>query len=100
MTLKPGVKKGVSLLIHYLGSLVQAVRSWGRRKQMWAGKKKTATGCLLLRALPHYPNAWTQAGLYLDKDVQKLISVCGAGERNASRETVSNPRRGGVKLLF
>ena len=61
MTLKSGVKKGVSLLIQYLGSLFQAVRSWGRRKQMWAGKK-TATGCLLLRALPHYPNAWTQAG--------------------------------------
>ena len=54
MTLKPGVKKGVSLLIQYLGSLFQAVRC--------EQEKKTATGCLLLRSLPHYPNAWTQAG--------------------------------------
>ena len=34
MTLKSNVKKGVSLSIHYLGSLFQVFRSCGRRKQM------------------------------------------------------------------
>ena len=96
MTLKPGVKKGVSLLIQYLGSLFQIV---GTAQTAVRGKRKPWAS-LLLPAPPHYPNAWTQAGLYLDKDVQKLIFVCGTGQRNASRETVSNPRRGGVKLLF
>ena len=62
MTLKSNVKKGVSLSIHYLGSLFQAFRSCGRRKQMWAEKKKQRWACLLLPAPPHYPNAWTQAG--------------------------------------
>ena len=52
MTLKPGVKKGVSLLIQYLGSLLQAVRSWGRRKQMWAGKKNSDGESLISRPSP------------------------------------------------
>ena len=52
MTLKPGVKKGVSLLIQYLGSLLQAVRSWGRRKQMWAGKKNSDGVSLISRPTP------------------------------------------------
>ena len=52
MTLKPGVKKGVSLLIQYLGSLFQAVRSWGRRKQMWAGKKNSDGVSLTSRPTP------------------------------------------------
>ena len=47
MTLKSNVKKGVSLSIHYLGSLFQTFRSCGRRKQMWAEKKKTAMGLSL-----------------------------------------------------
>ena len=52
MTLKPGVKKGVSLLIQYLGSLFQAVRSMGRRKQMWAGKKNSDGVSLTSRPTP------------------------------------------------
>lgn len=47
MTLKPGVKKGLSLLFQYLDSLFQAFRPWGQaQRDVRRKKKKQRLACL------------------------------------------------------